>query len=128
MPIKFKAIERGEPGVPGGGTKKWYATVVNDQRASLKELTLDIERISTVNRADILAVLSALVQLIPEKLTNSTIVAIGDLGYFRISLKSTGEASAEEVDRNSIVRSRIIFTPGKDFKNAQQIATYQKVT
>lgn len=26
MPIKFKVIERGQPGVEGGGQKKFYAS------------------------------------------------------------------------------------------------------
>jgi len=28
MAIKFKVIERGQPGVPGGGEKKFYASAV----------------------------------------------------------------------------------------------------
>ena len=127
MSIKFKSLERGEPGVVGGGTKKWYASTVNDQRVNLKDLTVDIERISTVNRADILAVLSALVQLIPEKLTNSTIVQLGELGNFRTNVKSRGEATIDDVSSSSVIGNKVIFTPGPDIKNALKTATYQKV-
>ena len=126
MAIKFKARERGEPGVVGGGTKKWYATTVLDQRVNLKDLTVDIERICTVNRADILAVLSALVQLIPEKLTNSTIVQLGDLGFFRTHVKSRAEDTEDDVSSSSVIGNKIIFTPGLDIKNALKTATYQK--
>ena len=128
MSIKFKTLERGEPGVVGGGTKKWYATTVNDQRSNLKELTIDIERISTVNRADILAVLSSLVQLIPEKLANSTIVELGDLGTFRTNIKSTGVLKEEDVSSNNIIGNKVIFSPGQDIKDALKTVTYQKVT
>ncbi len=128
MSIKIKAQEKGQPGVVGGGTRQWYAIAVNDQRVNLKDLTIDIERISTVNRADILAVLSALVQLIPEKLTNSTIVQLGELGYFRTNVKSQGEPTAEDVDKNSVIGNKVIFTPGREIKKALQTATYTKVS
>ena len=128
MPIKFRPIEKGQPGVVGGGTKQWYAITVNDQRVGIKDLTVEIERISTVNRADIQAVLSALVQLIPEKLTNSAIVQLGDLGYFRTNLSSEGAATAEEVSSNSIKGNRVVFTPGSDIRKALKNATYQKIS
>ena len=127
MSIKFKTLERGEPGVVGGGTKKWYAATVNDQRANLKDLTVDIERISTVNRADIVAVLTALVQQIPEKLTNSTIIELGELGYLRTHLKSSGVATEEDVSSSIIVGHKVVFYPGQDIKNALKTASYQKV-
>ncbi|HEX9827730.1 MAG TPA: DNA-binding protein, partial [Flavobacteriaceae bacterium] len=82
---------------------------------------------STVNRADIVAVLSALVQLIPEKLTNSTIVQLGELGSFRTNIKSTGAPTEEEVGSGNVVGNKVVFTPGRDIKNALQTATYQKV-
>jgi predicted histone-like DNA-binding protein len=91
MSIKFKALERAEPGVPGGGKKKWYAVSVFDRKANLSDLTVEIERISTVNRADVVAVLSALVQLIPKYLTNSFILYLGELGNFRSNIKSRGQ-------------------------------------
>ncbi len=126
--IKFKVISRGEPGVEGGGTKKFYATVVNDNRIDLKELCTEIERISTVNRADIWAVLTALVQIIPEKLANSTIIQLGDLGFFRTSLSSEGKPTAEEVTKACIKSNRVIFTPGKDIKKVLAVAEYKQTS
>jgi hypothetical protein len=45
MAIKFKVIERGRPGVPGGGEKKFYASAVMAGELSLAELTKAIEKI-----------------------------------------------------------------------------------
>ncbi|MGV4533598.1 HU family DNA-binding protein, partial [Ornithobacterium rhinotracheale] len=60
MPIKYKVIERGEPGVKGGGAKKYYASPNMSGELSLEGLTKAIEKISTVSGADIRAVLYAL--------------------------------------------------------------------
>jgi hypothetical protein len=48
MPIKFKVIEKGRPGVSGGGEKKYYASPVMDGELSLGDLTTAIEKICTV--------------------------------------------------------------------------------
>lgn len=44
MAINFKVIERGQPGVPGGGEKKFYASAVMAGELSLAELTKAIEK------------------------------------------------------------------------------------
>ena len=45
MAIKFKVVERGQPGFPGGGEKKFYASTVMAGELSLAELTKAIEKI-----------------------------------------------------------------------------------
>ena len=56
MSIKFKVIERGQPGVTGGGTKQFYASAKVNGEQTLEGLTRSIEKISTVSGADIRAV------------------------------------------------------------------------
>jgi len=45
MAIKYKLIEKGEPGVVGGGTKKWYATIVTDGEETIDDLVKSIENL-----------------------------------------------------------------------------------
>lgn len=60
MPIKFKVIEKAQPGVAGGGEKKFYASTNVTGEKTLAGLTREIEKISTVSGADIRAVLYVL--------------------------------------------------------------------
>lgn len=126
MPIKFKSIQKAQPGVKGGGDKKYYANPVYTGEITLDQLTEKIEKISTVNGADIRAVLYALVDVIPAELANSQIVRVGDLGSFRISLGSEGNAKEEEVTANSIKSSKILFTPGEKLKAMQNNLKFEK--
>lgn len=48
MAIKFKVIERGQPGILGGGEKKFYASAQTNGDMTLAGLTRAIERSSTV--------------------------------------------------------------------------------
>jgi predicted histone-like DNA-binding protein len=123
--IKYKSVGRRKPGITDG-PMKYYASIVLDGEVGLQEICQDIERTSTVSEADIMAVLTALVSIIPDKLTQGKIVRLGDLGSFRPSLGSNGMETEEEVSGHSIKSSRVIFTPGKRITKAMKVADYKK--
>ena len=127
MSIKYRVIERGEPGVAGGGTKKFYANTVTQGELDIEELTERIEKISTVSGADIRAVLYSLVDVIPTELDQGRIVRLGDVGSMRVSISSRGEATAEEVSSASIRGGKIIFSPGRKLKRMLNNLEYSKV-
>ncbi|MFV0268120.1 MAG: HU family DNA-binding protein [Draconibacterium sp.] len=86
MAIKFKVIEKGQPGVAGGGVKKYYASAQTTGDMTLPKLTASIEKVSTVSGADIRAVLYAMVDVMKSALADGQIVRLGDLGSLRISI------------------------------------------
>ena len=126
MPIKFKVIERGQPGVAGGGEKKFYASPVMDGEMTLADLTKSIEKISTVNGADIRAVLYALVDVAVDSLSNGKIIRVGDLGSLRMSLSSEGKVKATDVTASAVKNASVIFTPGTRIKEMLSVAKFQK--
>lgn len=126
MPVKFKTIQKAQPGVAGGGDKKFYANPVFTGEITLDQLTEKIEKISTVSGADIRAVLYALVDIIPTELANSQIVRVGDLGSFRLSLSSEGKEKEENITSNSIKSTKILFTPGEKLKAMQNNLKFEK--
>lgn len=126
MAVKFKTIEKGQPGVVGGGQKKFYASPVSNGEADLEALTKAIEKVCTVNGADIRAVLYAMVETTDDLLADGRIVRLGELGSLRVSFSSEGKDTAEEVNANSIKSSKIIFTPGKMLKKMLDNLEYKK--
>ncbi len=126
MAIKFKIIERGQPGVAGGGEKKFYASPVMAGELSLAELTKAIEKISTVSGADIRAVLYALVDVSIDNLAKGTIIRLGDLGSLRVSLSSEGQAAADDVTAATIRNTKVVFTPGSRIKEMLDATKFQK--
>ena len=127
MAIKFKVIERGQPGVPGGGEKKYYASTQANGELTLAGLTRTIEKSSTVSGADSRAVLYAMVDAMRDALENGQIVRMGELGSLRVSLKSNGEQTAEEVKTSSIKDAKVNFRPGNAIKEVLSKLTYTKV-
>ena len=125
--MKYKVIAKGQPGVIGGGNKKYYASAQMTGVVDIDELTRDIEKISTVSGADIRAVLYALVDVATDELADSNIVRLGDLGSLRVTLKSFGLEAPSDVNATAIKGTRIHFYPGKKIKEMQKTLTYQQV-
>lgn len=128
MSIKFKVIEKGQPGVAGGGIKKQYASPVMDGELTLAGMTKAIEKICTVSGADIRAVLYALVDVAVDSLADGTIVRLGDLGSLRVTLSSEGKDKPEDVNASAIKEAGVIFTPGTRIKEMLSSAKFEKVS
>ncbi len=128
MPIKFKAISKAQPGVVGGGTQKFYAHTVLDGVIDIPELCKEIEKISTVSETDVMAVLMGLVTVVPDKLADSRMVRLGELGTFRPSVSSKGHDEEKEVSSNSIKGNKVLFRPGNRITNVMKLAKYKKIS
>jgi predicted histone-like DNA-binding protein len=126
MAIKIKAVERAQPGVAGGGVKKFYASPIMDREVSLEGLTKAIEKTSTVNGADIRAVLYAMVEEAIVGLEDGRIIRLGDLGSLRISLHSEGKNTAEEVTAAAVKKAGVIFTPSQKLQDMLRNAKFTK--
>ncbi|MCG6186995.1 HU family DNA-binding protein [Maribellus maritimus] len=126
MSVKFKVIERGEPGVSGGGQKKYYANAVSSGEMTLTKLTKSIEKVSTVSGADIRAVVYAMVDVMKDALEDGQIVRLGELGSLRISISSKGEDSADDVNAASVKAAKTIFTPGGELRKMLKTLDFEK--
>ena len=127
MSIEFNVIQRGEPGVAGGGVKKYYAANQSSGELTLAGLTKSIEKMSTVNGADIRATLYAMVDVMKDELANGRIVRLGELGSLRVNISSDGKEKEEDVKASAIRSARVVFSPGKDLKDMLQALTYEKI-
>ena len=126
MAIKYNVIQRGQPGVVGGGEKKFYASVNSDGEMTLNGLTKRIEKISTVSGADIRAVVYAMVDVMKDALEEGKIVRLGEFGSLRVGISSNGEKAEENVSANSIKGAKAIFNPSQNLKEMLKALKYVK--
>ena len=80
MSIKYKVVERGQPGVSGGGNKKWYATISTDGETSVDELVAQIEKFSSLSEADIRGLNIAIEKPKNQELSKGKILILEKLG------------------------------------------------
>ncbi|MBV7441868.1 HU family DNA-binding protein [Weeksellaceae bacterium TAE3-ERU29] len=126
MSIKFKVIERGQPGVAGGGTKKWYANIVTDGELDIDQLVKQIEKFSALSEADIKGVIIALENVIQDALAESKIVRLEKLGTLYPTL-SSGSADTKEEFHSGLIKSvKVNYRAGKRILETMRTAGFEK--
>lgn len=125
MTVKFNIVERRNPGDPDAPSK-YYPSVQSTGRKNLRQLSQRIADNSVVGRTDVLAVLDALLYVIPLELAEGNIVELGDFGTFWLRINGEGQESAEEVRASHITNTLARFTPGPEFKEALDRIKYTK--
>jgi predicted histone-like DNA-binding protein len=112
MPILIKAVQRGEPGVKGGGKKKYYPAIVTDGEVTIDNIVKEIEKFSALSEPDIRGVIIALENVIQDKLANSKIVRMDKIGSFYPTIHGEGRETAEEVNHKCVKSINVNYRPG----------------
>lgn len=103
-------------------TGKYYPTaVLVDIPMETDELAEQIAEISTVSKADIVAVLASLPGVMSRGMNSGRSVHLQDLGFFRytIDARKGGRDTEKEVVPDDVERTRIRFTPETHFSTGR---------
>jgi predicted histone-like DNA-binding protein len=126
MALKYKVIQKTQPGVAGGGKKKFYAIIVIDGEATVDDLIKDIEKFSSLSEPDIRGVIVALENVIQIKLSESKLVRMDKMGTFYPTMHSEGKDTEEEVDSRSIRDVGVNYRPGNRILSTMRDAGTKK--
>lgn len=113
MAIKFKATPVKSHLDQSGGTK-YIARTVKRAKADFRLISDMISERSTLSSPDIIAVLYAFAEVVPELLLDNYSVHLPPLGIFSISLKSAVHENAADVRAASVREIRLQFRPDKE--------------
>ena len=102
MAVKYKLYQENRKNSKYQG--KWYGRAVHEDTVGIDELADIMQANCTVKRADILAVISELVETMKTQLQNSMRVKLDRFGSFKIGLNTSPADSAKD------------FTPQKNVK------------
>ena len=125
MPITFTVVPRKNPRKPTD-PPKFYAHIVGEGKTTLNDLAKHASSVSTVSKADILAVLDSTFAKIAEDVADGKIVYVGEYFTLQAGGSSEGSTSADQVNSASIKSVRTIFRPGRMIKDALKLSGYQK--
>ncbi|MCF8380756.1 MAG: HU family DNA-binding protein [Bacteroidales bacterium] len=128
MPVKYKAVAQARPGIKGGGTYQYYARICQRQNVDLNDLCERVSLMSTLSPPDIWGVIVALLDTIPDYLTNGYNVKLGEFGIFSLSLTSDPAETPEKLTAKNIRKTNIQFRPGVRFKQAVKKPEFKKVS
>ena len=102
----------------------YYARAQYDGVTKLEDVAQLVEQISAISTGDVLSVLNTLGKIVATELANGRIVDLGDLGRIRLSLRSKGVPTMEEVKRETILSTRAIFVPGQAIRHRQRALSF----
>lgn len=109
------------------GSSLYYAQAQARGEMGIREMAERIQQMCTVTRADTMAVLISLGDVMREGLKGGEIVRLGDLGSFQIGLSSEGCETEEEYHSGLIRKARINFRPGADLSDILGNLSYERV-
>lgn len=125
MSVKYNVVQRGNPTKPTD-PKKSYPSIASSGRKSLRELATEISRMSTVSSVDTMAVLEALLMIIPQELAAGNIVELGDFGSFWLRINSEGVEDADAVRSGHVTNVLPRFNAGREFKKVLSEIKFEK--
>lgn len=82
---------------------------------------------SVYSRGNIKGVICDAVDCLRHLLLDGKRIKFGELGTFHVELKTEGAATAEEFSTDNIKAVNVRWTPGKDFQNLRQEASFKLV-
>lgn len=125
MSVKYKVLPRRNP-QDMAAPEKFYAAAIADGETDLDKLAEQISYQCTVTESDCYAVLLSLERNIISELEQGRIVKLGRLGNFQIGVSSEGRDTAEEVTSGAIIKTRILFRPGKRLRSLLNDLSFRK--
>lgn len=125
MTLKFNVIPRKNP-LNKDAAPKYYASVASDGELTLRQLAKRVSETSSFSEGDLMGILVTILKIIPDALADGKIVRLGDLGSLRVAVRSDGSDDEKKVTVNNIRSANIVFTPGKDLKDAVNTFKFEK--
>ena len=125
--LKYKLVKRKLNIGAQKGKEVYIAQPVNLGKIGFEDFVKEMSDGSTVDAADVKAVLSRLHTVISRLTERGFSVECGELGTFRASFGSKSE-NAKSFNVSDIRPAKIIFTPKPAFKNSLRSVGFEEFT
>jgi predicted histone-like DNA-binding protein len=125
MTIIYFPITKKDPRNPNAPAK-FYPAMRSSRRSDLRSIAQRISEMSTLTTIDSLAVLEALLTVIPQELAHGRIVELGDFGSYRLTLQGHAADTSQDLTVQHIRKAKANFVPGRLFKEALERMNYEK--
>jgi predicted histone-like DNA-binding protein len=124
MSIFYKKVQRINPSNPSA-PKLWYPVLKSIGQVKEKQVAQQLADETTLNPKEAEMTFYQLLKVITNQLLDSHTVQLGDLGTFRVTLRSEGSATEEEVNPSKIKGIHVRFTPSKALREQLSKATFK---
>ncbi len=129
--LKYKLVQRKDMSKGAlEGSKLYYPQVINQGRVSFDSLCEEVAEQSSLTSGDIKNCMDRLVNCLVRHLKEGRSVDCGDLGSFRINIRSTGADTPEAYDAATMMRKPSVqYYLGKKLRDMQDTGVqYERYT
>lgn len=129
--LKYKLVQRKDMSKGAlEGSKLYYPQVINQGRVSFDSLCEEVAEQSSLTSGDIKNCMDRLINCLVRHLKEGRSVDCGDLGSFRINIRSTGADTPEAYDAATMMRKPSIqYYLGKKLRDMQDTGVqYERYT
>lgn len=125
--VTYSVVGRVNPADRESGEVKYYAQSQARGEMGIREISERIHQMCTVTRADVMAVLTGLEEIVSEGLQGGEIVRLGELGSLQLSLSGQGSDTEDTYSDSLIEKVRVLFRPGLMMQEAINNLAFEKV-
>jgi predicted histone-like DNA-binding protein len=127
MALFFKRVQRVNPSNPTA-PKKWYPILKSIGLVKEKEVAKLLADETTLNPKEAEMTMYQLLKVIIRLLLDGHSVQLGELGSFRLTSRSEGSDTEDEVNASKIKSVHIHFTPSDALRKEINSATFKDVS
>lgn len=119
--IKYKLVQRKDMSAGAEPDDKlYYPVLVSNGRVSFDRLCEEVAEQSALTSGDVKNCVDRLIFNATTHLREGRGVDMGDLGSFRLALRSAGAADEASYDASTMMRAPgVVYTPGKKLKEVR---------
>lgn len=127
MALKFRLVQRKVMSGKNAGKKLFFASPTSRGKISYERFCREVAEGSTVETADVKAVIDRMVRVLHLHISEGESVECGELGIFSTTFGSAGVAESKEfVPHRDIRRPRIAYRPS-GFLRVLTLSGYERV-
>ena len=116
MPIYYSVKSRKDPR-DLSAPAKFYLTAKSLPAIDRKTFIEDMVRNTSLTKSEAVTALDYLFEVLPHYIALGHTVKLGDLGFFRATIKSEGKEDIEDVTTDLAKRKKVHFIFGKDIRD-----------
>ncbi|MDR3260738.1 MAG: HU family DNA-binding protein [Tannerella sp.] len=124
MPLIYKKVQRGNPRDPSA-PKLWYPILKSLGLVKEKQVAKLLADETTLNPKEAEMALYQLLKVLVRLLLDGHTVQLGELGTFRLVVRSEGSEKEEEVNATKIKHLQLHFTASGETREQLSHATYK---
>lgn len=128
--LKYRLIQRKDMSKDASeDAKLYYPQLVNNGKVAFEALCEEVAEQSSLTSGDIKNCMDRLINCLVRHLQEGRTVDCGDMGSFRITIRSAGSINKDDYDATTMMRDpKVVYHPGKKLRDMRSTSVkYERI-